>query len=509
MPRSDIRLAIATAPMFLAIAGGIAGCNILLDIGGPEDYQIAGASSSSGASGGGGADAGAGPRIECIALATFGDDASQLNIESVSSDFDGNIYLAGTFVNQVSFGAGVLSSNGAEDAVIVKLNPQLEPIWNQNYGAATGEFGTIVLAADDRVYFGGAYDGTSISFDAFNVQDPDNNDGVEDAFMVAFSPVGTPLWANYCGSNSNGYQHRCSDFDLDVLKNVIHSQIGDSGKSFSARQASPDGTDSGMFMSTRSMVGLLGGTALVENTLIRAGEYNQDIDWDSIGSCYMTETSGQAYDIFLQARKINCTDCSANCSDHVWQKKAGDIQAQHFGDIAADNGVQSGQKGAVLTGYFEGTLNFGMTPLASKGQTDIFVTKIDPLTGGELWSKSFGDAGPQESKAIAIKDGRIYLGGHFQGTMDWMPSQSGAISAEDQDVFVALLDSKTGEPLLGASFGGAGVQSVKDMDIDPDRNIILIGTFNTSIDFGCAGGPLNNGGAAPKPFVAKLKVTGL
>lgn len=511
MPRSQLGRAITAAPLALPILFAFAGCNILLDIGGPDDYQIVAQSSSSstGSTGAGGMDAGSGgPRIECAAIKAFGDDASQLSIDRVSADFDGNIYLAASFANQISLGGDLVVSNGAQDALIIKLNSAtLEPLWSQHYGSASKEAGTVVLATQDTVYFGGAYEGNSIAFDGLTTTDPDPGDGVEDAFMVALSPVGTALWASYCGSDSNTYQHRCIDFDTDPLKNILSTQSGDGMKSFSTVQFLPDGTDPDKFYSTRSQTtGIWGGAAIIENTLIRAGEYNQDIDWDSSGTCYSTQTSGQALNIFMQARKINCIDCTANCSDHIWQKAAGDVQSQHFGDIAADDGAQSGQKGAVLTGYFDGTLNFGNTPLASKGLSDIFIMKVDPITGSELWAKSFGDDRAQQSKAITLKNDRIYMSGDYWGTIDFSAEP---ISADEQDVFVALLDSGTGNPLAAASFGGPGSQVLKDMDVDPERNIILIGTFEKSIDFGCPGGPLTNTGTSPQHFVAKLKVSGI
>jgi hypothetical protein len=74
--------------------------------------------------------------------------------------------------------------------------------------------------------------------------------------------------------------------------------------------------------------------------------------------------------------------------------------------------------GDVIVGAnFYNTVNFVGTPLVSAGQHDLVVGRIK---GNKLvWSKRFGDAGPQYDVRVAsAKDGSIFLVGRFAGTVD-------------------------------------------------------------------------------------------
>ncbi|MBI4704120.1 MAG: SBBP repeat-containing protein, partial [Deltaproteobacteria bacterium] len=118
---------------------------------------------------------------------------------------------------------------------------------------------------------------------------------------------------------------------------------------------------------------------------------------------------------------------------HLWSKRFGEADHQYVNYIAADS---SGN--VLVTGYFAGTVDFGGGPLKSAGGHDIFVAKFDPQ-GNHLWSKRFGDASAQSGLGITADGaGNALVTGPFEGTVDF---GGGVLaSAGARDIFVAKFD---------------------------------------------------------------------
>lgn len=92
----------------------------------------------------------------------------------------------------------------------------------------------------------------------------------------------------------------------------------------------------------------------------------------------------------------------------------------------------------VLTGNFNGSVNFGGGALASPGpdSDDVFLAKLDGNNGNHLWSQRFGDISDQIGVAVAMDSaGNALLTGIIYGTTDFdgVP----LVSAGGSDVFVA------------------------------------------------------------------------
>jgi hypothetical protein len=82
--------------------------------------------------------------------------------------------------------------------------------------------------------------------------------------------------------------------------------------------------------------------------------------------------------------------------------------------------VASDLTGNVLvTGYFQGQLDFGNGPLVSEGGKDIFIAKLSP-SGEALWSQSGGDFTLEQTGSSIATDeaGNVVAAGRFEGTID-------------------------------------------------------------------------------------------
>ena len=155
-----------------------------------------------------------------------------------------------------------------------------------------------------------------------------------------------------------------------------------------------------------------------------------------------------------------------------------------------------------LTGWFVGTIDFGVGTLTSAGQDDIYVAKLDG-NGSALWSKRFGDiSASQEALEVAFDGaGNLGVAGALAGAADF---GGGWLSASSSlDAFAAKLDSD-GNHVWSKAFGGVG--DVRGLALDAAGNVFLAGVFAPTIDFG--GGPLTSNGPDADLYFAKLDPSG-
>lgn len=193
--------------------------------------------------------------------------------------------------------------------------------------------------------------------------------------------------------------------------------------------------------------------------------------------------------------------CLAKFSDagiHIWSKRFGDISGGQEGYA-----VTTDASGNVyLTGYFQGSADFGGGVLTSAGDYDVFLVKFDG-SGVHQWSKRFGDATLQYGTSVATDAlGNVYLSGMFYGDVDF--GGGTLTSAGLFDAFVAKFDS-VGSHLWSKRFGDGGYQWAFRTCTDPANNVCVAGLFTGSVDLG--GGPLVGAGNYDI-FLAKLDPSG-
>jgi hypothetical protein len=181
----------------------------------------------------------------------------------------------------------------------------------------------------------------------------------------------------------------------------------------------------------------------------------------------------------------------------VWFSRYGDAADQSLSGVALDS------LGSVLvTGAFMGTIDFGDGPLTSAGNTDIVVAKMDP-NGAHVWSKRFGDPFIQLGASIAPDaDRNVVVTGSMQGTVDFGGGPK--TSAGGYDIFVVKLDSQ-GNHLWDKVFGDPSAQYGFALAVDGKKNVIVAGSAQGTVDFG--GGPKTSAGS-DDAAVVKLDPSG-
>lgn len=189
--------------------------------------------------------------------------------------------------------------------------------------------------------------------------------------------------------------------------------------------------------------------------------------------------------------------CPGTCERTLWSRRYGDNALQQTTGLAVDP-----TGAAVITGFYQGTLDFGGGPLPSSGTSDVFIAKLD-AAGQQVWSRRAGGAGDDRAWAVATDPaGNIVVTGSFSDTIDF--GGGPLVSSGSWDVFVVKFDA-AGHHLWSKRFGDSAQQEGHSVAIDASGNVVIAGMFWGTIDFG--DGPMASTGSDDM-FVAKLDADG-
>jgi len=135
-----------------------------------------------------------------------------------------------------------------------------------------------------------------------------------------------------------------------------------------------------------------------------------------------------------------------------------------------------------LTGYFMGAANFGSGQLTSNGDADVFLAKISS-SGSIVWSRSMGGTFSDLGEGVAVdRNGDVLVTGRFQGTVDF--GTGNLTSAGGYDIFVAKYSGIDGRPLWTKRIGGTQDDEATAVVTDSASNVIITGQFRGVVDFG-------------------------
>jgi hypothetical protein len=179
--------------------------------------------------------------------------------------------------------------------------------------------------------------------------------------------------------------------------------------------------------------------------------------------------------------------------EHLWSKRFGNWNEQVGLSVAVDP-----DGNILMTGMFDGSIDFGGDTLTSAGTKDVFLAKLN-RDGGHIWSKKFGDGANQIGQSVAVDShGNVALCGSFEGTLNFGSGE--IISGGSTDIFLATFDA-TGKRRWDKRFGDSTGQECKSVAMDADGNLAITGTFNGWVNFGK--GQLTSAGSVDV-FLAKF-----
>lgn len=175
-----------------------------------------------------------------------------------------------------------------------------------------------------------------------------------------------------------------------------------------------------------------------------------------------------------------------SCDGRVACDGAG-LWALGFGEGAGVNvcGVAADFSGNVfVAGDFKApSIDLGGGPLdGNANEQRVFVAKLDP-SGAHLWSREIKGASEERCQGMAVdSEGNVLLAGYYQ---DGGPDFGGGplTSAILYDGFVAKLDGQ-GAHVFSQSISGWGDQSVRNVAVDGEGTVFVVGRFQETIKIG-------------------------
>lgn len=181
-----------------------------------------------------------------------------------------------------------------------------------------------------------------------------------------------------------------------------------------------------------------------------------------------------------------------------------------FGDAQAQTATSIAIDAAdnwLITGNGDGSIDFGGGPLVSGAVQGVYVTKRDP-TGGFVWAKTFADPGTvsQYARAVSVDgSGNVVVLGDFTGSADFGAGSVAAPSAPA--LFLVKLDP-SGNVMFAKTFayGDSTVDGSWDsLALSPTGEIVIAGSFLGTAQLG--GAVLNSAGQSDI-YVARFDAQG-
>ncbi len=330
-------------------------------------------------------------------------------IFSVAATPDGGYVIAGVVDGTIGAdGYGVTAGK----AYVAKLDANKTVIWEKKYAAASNAVARgVAVDKDGNVIVVGTFFGDTMLTGMNTVSN------TIDGFMVKLNPAGTALWSRV--------------FVTTKDQNIFGVSVDDNAN------------------------------------IYITGSTEDPLDFGS-GAASMQPSS---HDVFVASYTPTNT--------YRWSKLYVNAGAQLGRAITT-----TANGDVVIIGDTSDDTNLGGGTIPKGGNLDIFVTRYSGADGNHQWSKLFGKAFDQVGRDVAMSpDGNVLITGGFEGTIDWK-SGTTMSAIGTSDVYVAKLDGLTGNYLAHAQGGKGGTSVGTSIGADAAGNVTVFGHFNGAIDFG-------------------------
>ncbi|WP_090373258.1 SBBP repeat-containing protein [Dyadobacter sp. SG02] len=385
--------------------------------------------------------------------------AGEARVYAIDTDISKNVYITGDFIGTIDLNPGTATANvtsaGGWDAFVVKLDRFGNYIWGKKFGSTSTDTGHgIFVDPSGNVFTTGYITGTVDMNPGAAVNNLATNAGSPDGYILKLDTNGNYVWAQRMGGPGTEYSFNVK---TDPTGNVIVTgfiNVGGPATFGGLSVTSAGGNDAfvaklsaaGVYQWVRRLGGAgddmawgldidaagniyvsgpsdggttgmaalgVGGYVLKLNTagVTQWSHLDADSDWyrslslDSQGNMYMGSGSSVLADVTLV--KLN------SAGVRQWGVKVG--RTLNYVDVGPDDHVY-------VSGPFSTEITVGSFSLTPKGLADILVAEFDP-NGQAIWAKSVGGTGSETIGWVTAKHpGEVLVGGFFQATADFDPS---------------------------------------------------------------------------------------
>jgi hypothetical protein len=338
------------------------------------------------------------------------------------------IYIAGDFIGSANFGSITLNSTfDSSDVFIAKMDLNGNFIWAKKAGSDNIDNAYVFIQPDGNVLLAGKV-GKTATFGTFQIP--------AGGYFARYDTNGNCIWADHIYSGPDNYEVNISFINSDIIMGgyfrntaMIDTATLISNGSIDGYITRMDSTGNVKWIKTFGNIGVdgVGGVATDNlNNIFIAGAFESLINLDGL------PISNSGKDILIA--KFN------EFGHLIWARQIfGNGSIQGCGNIELDSDGNS-----YVIGNFSGTGSFGTYNVSTSNAYDMFITRYNTL-GDCLGVRHFGQA---SGHYLAIDNvGSVCCIGVFLNSITI--GSSTFTSLGNQDIFIAKIDEITGVGDLG------------------------------------------------------------
>jgi hypothetical protein len=399
-------------------------------------------------------------------------------LQAIAADEAGNLVVAGAYRGTLRLtGMAPMVSAGGADVVVAGLSADGAIRWARSFGGpGTDSANAVALDVEGNVYVVGSFT-AMINFG----RGPIPSSGDSDAFVVSFTSAGALRWVRTFGGDGPDAAFAVAvDAQGPLVAGTVRGSV-DFGAGVSTGSPSAEAfvaafDTAGMLRLSRRFgpvaprtggASAYGIAVAQDGSIALTGFFQGSID---IGTDVLASAGN--YDIFV-------TSLSPVGAPR-WSRRVGAASVDWAQAIAVDAAGN-----LFVTGYYQGTVDFGGGALTAVSGTDGFLVSYT-AAGGHRWSRRFGGGSGYFGTATGYSVrtdavGNVVVGGLFAGNVDF--GNGLRTSAGLGDAFLASY-TNTGTPRWSRRFGGNREDFVRALAIDGAASVYAVGAFDATVDFG-------------------------
>jgi outer membrane protein assembly factor BamB len=351
--------------------------------------------------------------------------------DDIAVDAQGNIYIAGSFMERLDLGGGPLKCKGVHDVFVAKLDSNGEHLWSKAYGDAQDQICLrVAVDASGGVFLAGYFRGeVKLGRKRFRSY-PDKA-----AFVGKLDDDGQHVWSEQYG---HIFDYAFPGLVQAPNGELIHIGGSDPTKEFTGKKLKrkPRMMDLGVVLARYRP----DGERIWRHRFGRGSDnLNTFVDLDPAGNIVIGGSYAGIVDFggdqVLEAgtmAEVFVAELDP-AGAHRWSHSFGGTRYQYLAGLAVDDAGN-----VFLTGqHDEGSIDLGGEPLDVGTAGGGFVAKLDD-EGQHVWSNGFGSAQIQFPGDLALDSGgRPVIIGSFNGVLELGGAE--LVSAGFHDVFVVVL----------------------------------------------------------------------
>lgn len=335
-----------------------------------------------------------------LRINTLGGSAAEV-ANAITMDNQRNIFVTGSFKQQLTLGNTTLVANGDEDVFLTCLDSINQPIWAKSFGSISSDNGKDILFKNGFIYTVGSF-WDNIVIDTLSVNAGSGGSAI---YVSKWNSDGHILWAK--ALRGNGVK-TISDVAVDDLGNVIVTGDFSINLELDTNHMAQGNIDGFMVKYDA------GGYLIWANTF--------GLEGNTSGKHLATDALGNIYSVGEYNRKVQLGDTvliSGANDINGWLGKwspAGQMQwvraLTGVGDIDLGAVVLSKNDVIFVGGHYQNSLNFGNLLIQTPAiDFDIFIGKYT-TDGLFLEGKTIGDVGNSFFSAMDLGDNHLFYSGY-------------------------------------------------------------------------------------------------